>query len=185
MRHSFQLVGLTLLWLVGLNKGWDCPCHNGLGAHVKGVNFHFFRGHWQSPCTDLTAGRCLPLGLCKGTVKQSILVCCMAKLINLYPMSVLCQINYRIDQEAISLQLNACGMNIKFNVLIDISDTMTLSNTIMGVTEVITRVPFGKVSSSNRLQMKITFIHMWNCLVICQQFNHSNITDAKFFNTKT
>ena len=31
----------------------------------------FFRGHWQSPCTALTAGKCLPLGLCRETVKAS------------------------------------------------------------------------------------------------------------------
>ena len=31
----------------------------------------FFRNHWQSSCTALTAGKCLPLGLCKGTVKES------------------------------------------------------------------------------------------------------------------
>ena len=31
----------------------------------------FFRGHWQSPCTALMAGNCLPLGLCKETVKPS------------------------------------------------------------------------------------------------------------------
>ena len=31
-----------------------------------------FRPQWQSLCTALTAGKCLPLGLCKGTVKESI-----------------------------------------------------------------------------------------------------------------
>ena len=31
----------------------------------------FFKSHRQSPCTALTAGKCLPLGLCKGTVKES------------------------------------------------------------------------------------------------------------------
>ena len=31
----------------------------------------FFTGHWQSPCTALTAGRCLPFGLCKETVEES------------------------------------------------------------------------------------------------------------------
>ena len=31
----------------------------------------FIRGHWQSPCTAPTAGKCLTLGLCKGTVKES------------------------------------------------------------------------------------------------------------------
>ena len=30
-----------------------------------------FRGHWQSFCTAVTAGKCLPLGLCKETVKES------------------------------------------------------------------------------------------------------------------
>ena len=29
------------------------------------------RRHWQSPCTALAAGKCLPLGLCKGTGKES------------------------------------------------------------------------------------------------------------------
>ena len=33
--------------------------------------FTVFKGHWQSPCTALMAGKCLPLGLCKWTVKQS------------------------------------------------------------------------------------------------------------------
>ena len=32
----------------------------------------FFKGHWQSPCTALTAGKCLPLRLSKGTVNKSI-----------------------------------------------------------------------------------------------------------------
>ena len=30
-----------------------------------------YQGHWQSPCIALTAGECLPLGLCKETVKAS------------------------------------------------------------------------------------------------------------------
>ena len=35
----------------------------------------FFTGLWQYPCTALTAGRCLPLALCKRTVKGSMMVC--------------------------------------------------------------------------------------------------------------
>ena len=34
----------------------------------------FFKGHWQSPCTALTAGKCFPSGLCKETVKLSIVL---------------------------------------------------------------------------------------------------------------
>ena len=34
----------------------------------------FYKGHWQSPCTALMAGKCLPLGLCKETVKKCNLV---------------------------------------------------------------------------------------------------------------
>ena len=30
----------------------------------------FFKGHWQSPCTVLTGGKCLPFELCMDTMKQ-------------------------------------------------------------------------------------------------------------------
>ena len=30
-----------------------------------------FKGHWQSPCTAKMAGKCLPLGRCKGIVEES------------------------------------------------------------------------------------------------------------------
>ena len=39
-----------------------------------------FRGHWQSPCTALTAGKCLPLGLCRQTVKEAR--CYIAQIID-------------------------------------------------------------------------------------------------------
>ena len=42
-------------------------------AHVTEFS-PFLKGHWQSPCTAVTAGICLPLGLCQGTVKESALV---------------------------------------------------------------------------------------------------------------
>ena len=74
MGHGLQLAAITLLWLAGLNTGWDWLSLNRLLAHVTKRNFHnFYKGHWQPPCTALImAGKCLPLGLCKETVKESI-----------------------------------------------------------------------------------------------------------------
>ena len=46
------------LWIVGLHELVGILCR--------------FRGHWQSPCTALTAGICLPLVLCKEAVKESM-----------------------------------------------------------------------------------------------------------------
>ena len=64
--------GITFLWLSSLNTGWDHLSCNGLWAHMISVNFLCFSiGHWQSPCKALMAGKCLPLVLCKETVKQS------------------------------------------------------------------------------------------------------------------
>ena len=45
-----------------------------LGSHGQWEFPQFFKGHWQSPCTALTAGKCLPLGPCKKTVKESTLI---------------------------------------------------------------------------------------------------------------
>ena len=42
-----------------------------LGSHDQCEFPPFFKGHWQSPSTAITAGKCLPLGLCKETVKES------------------------------------------------------------------------------------------------------------------
>ena len=46
-----------LQWIVNSHDWWEFPL--------------FFRGHWQSSCTAPSAGNCLLLGLCKGTVKES------------------------------------------------------------------------------------------------------------------
>ena len=46
-----------LQWIMNSHNWWQFPL--------------FFRGHWQSSCTAPSAGNCLPLGLCKGTVKES------------------------------------------------------------------------------------------------------------------
>ena len=43
-------------WIVDSRDRWEFP--------------PFLRGHWQSPCTALTTGKCLSLGLCKKTVKE-------------------------------------------------------------------------------------------------------------------
>ena len=60
------------LWLVGLNIDWDCPVpHRIMGSHDQWEFPLFFRPQWQYPCTALTADICLPLGLCKWTVKES------------------------------------------------------------------------------------------------------------------
>ena len=51
-------LGLPLLqWILDSHDQWEFP--------------PFFRSHWQSPCTTLMAGKCLPKGLCKVTVKES------------------------------------------------------------------------------------------------------------------
>ena len=75
MRYGFHLAGITLLWLVALNIGRDClVSHCIAGLHDCWQFPPFFRCHWQSLCTALTAGicKCLPLGLCKETVKESM-----------------------------------------------------------------------------------------------------------------
>ena len=66
-----------IAWLVGLNIdwGWLMP-HCIMGTRDQWKYPPFFRPHWQwqSLCTASTAGICLLLGLCKGTVKESTLV---------------------------------------------------------------------------------------------------------------
>ena len=39
----------------------------------------FFESHWQSLCTALTSGKCLPLGLCKETVRSVYISICEYK----------------------------------------------------------------------------------------------------------
>ena len=58
--------------------GWHCAFVIGwskyrLGSTSASLHYGtpFFRPQWQSLCTALMAGICLPLGLCKGTVKES------------------------------------------------------------------------------------------------------------------
>ena len=72
MRHCLLLAGNPLLWLVGRNIDWDClvPCCI-MGSRDQWGFPPFFRPQWQCLCTTLTTGKCLPLGLCKGIVKES------------------------------------------------------------------------------------------------------------------
>ena len=65
-------------WLHPFMIGWSkYRLRNASVAMSSGLTYYlweflpFFKGHWQSPCTALTAGKGLPLGLCKGTVKES------------------------------------------------------------------------------------------------------------------
>ena len=71
----------------------------------------FFEGHWQSPCTALMAGKCLPLGLCKGTVKESRLLhwhwgnCIIAPVtVRIYPNDKLKLTCTKLQQWAESLE---------------------------------------------------------------------------------
>ena len=66
MRHGLRLAGVTLLWLVGLNIGWDCLVpHCIMGSRDPGEFPTFFGPQWQSFCTALMAGRCLSQGDCE------------------------------------------------------------------------------------------------------------------------
>ena len=73
MRHCLLLADIAHLWLAGLNIGWGMPPSQWILGSCDRWEFPaFFIGYWQSPYTALTAGKCLPLGLCKETVKESI-----------------------------------------------------------------------------------------------------------------
>ena len=84
--NSPCLVAVGLLvgyekWLLGWHWhfviGWfkyrsGLPKTQSIGISCHWWEFPlFFRGRWQSPYTALMAGKCLPLGLCKETVKAS------------------------------------------------------------------------------------------------------------------
>ena len=61
------------LHLAGLNIALGMPQSQWIvGPCDHEVFHHFSKGHWQSLCTAITAGKCLQLRLCKGTVKESI-----------------------------------------------------------------------------------------------------------------
>ena len=71
MRYSLQLAGITLMWLINLITGWYCFVSQCIVGSPGRWEFPpFFKSHWYSPCTALTACRCLSLGLYKETVKD-------------------------------------------------------------------------------------------------------------------
>ena len=66
-----KLAGITLLWLVGWKICLDCLVSHCIVRACGRWEFPlFFKRHWLSFCTSLMAGKCLLLGMCKGTVKQ-------------------------------------------------------------------------------------------------------------------
>ena len=67
-----MVVVIALLWLVGLNIGWDCLRPQCIVGSCDQWEFSpLFKGLWQSPCTALMAGKCLSLGLHQEIVRQS------------------------------------------------------------------------------------------------------------------
>ena len=78
------VVGLSVGYEIWFPIGWFARCVISLSKYRLGISSHVvhcgcmwlmgiftvFKGHWQSPCTALMAGKCLPLGLCKGTMKE-------------------------------------------------------------------------------------------------------------------
>ena len=59
-------------WLSSSICDWlICLSHKVFWAYMTSRNLYCFQRHWQSPCTALMAGICLPLGLCKEAVKGS------------------------------------------------------------------------------------------------------------------
>ena len=69
MRHELQLALITILWLIGLNVGWDCLMLRCIMGSRDPWEFpSFCKAHWQSPYTALTEGKCTPLGPYKETL---------------------------------------------------------------------------------------------------------------------
>ena len=72
MRHGLQLARITLLWLVGQNRGCDYLVSWCTVGSCDWWEFpSFYNAYWPSSCTALMAGKCLLLGQCKETVKES------------------------------------------------------------------------------------------------------------------
>ena len=68
---SSWLALITLLWLVGLKIDSYCPVPHCIMGSLDQWEFQlFFSPQWQSLCTALMAGNCLPLVLCKGLWKS-------------------------------------------------------------------------------------------------------------------
>ena len=62
----------AFLWLAALNIGYDWLRHKRIvHSRNRRIFSPFYTSQWQSPCTALTASKCLPLGLCKETAKES------------------------------------------------------------------------------------------------------------------
>ena len=70
--ETWSPIGWHHLYLVGMNIDWDCLVpHCIMGSPDQWEFLPFFRPKWQTRRTVLTAGKCLQLGLCRGTLKES------------------------------------------------------------------------------------------------------------------
>ena len=70
--HGPHLAVTSLLWLVGIDIVWNFfVSQRIMSSHDRWLFPPIFRGHWQSPYTAPTAGKCLPSGLCKETMIKS------------------------------------------------------------------------------------------------------------------
>ena len=72
-----------------------------------------FKGYWQSPCTALTAGKRLPLGLCKETVKQSSSLAAVA-IKNISPE---CVLNYTLAKSHLYINFSMHNFPSHFKIL--------------------------------------------------------------------
>ena len=76
--HSPSLLGM-IRQLMTTTETTTGPVHSGLAAMHCGIMWPvglfppFFEWHWQSPAQPERQANCLPLGLCKKTVKESII----------------------------------------------------------------------------------------------------------------
>ena len=95
MRHTLQLAGVTLLWLVDLDICWS----QGFGGNSQVLTF--FKGHWQSPCTTLTAGNLPAVRAVQGGCERvqqiwdypfSPRVCCELLLCPVSPQGSMCRV---------------------------------------------------------------------------------------------
>ena len=117
MRHGLQLAGIRLLWLVGLKIDWDCPVpHCIMGSCHQWEFPNVFETPVTVPLHCLN-GNCLPLGLCKGTVKESKCSCTLG----LYSLS------RRTSYRKISRSLEAARFEFKlFQLLWNLTGTSVL-----------------------------------------------------------
>ena len=90
--HHLFVIGGWSKYRLGLPSA-----HCIMGSHEQWELPPYIRPKWQSLCMALTAGKCLPLGPCKGTVKESM---CpdIAQLVMWYTISPLTWYSHMYDE---------------------------------------------------------------------------------------